>query len=202
MRWTGKLLKVVALVLAGTQAQAALIDYNEVVDGDLPNFNDTPQPFTLDTAGVNVWRGSSTTPTGSSTYELDYFTVALAAGLQITDYSLGISNFQYLPGSDNQTVSANIKITALSLIQRYATFDLVKDGTPTETNPVPLPWTDPLAVRTSYGRGADTRYSWDWEVTLTTAPISGVVPVPAALPMMGGGLILLAGLARRKRRPT
>jgi len=200
MTQIGKLLGVLALILAGTQSQAALINYDDRTDGDLPGINSTPASFFLDTVGLNVWRGSSATPTGTSSAELDYFTVSLAAGLRIDSYSMSISNFQDLPGSDDIFVSAFTLIRALDRIERYATYNLVEGGTPTETNPVPLPWTDPLSVTTNYGRGDQTRYSWDWEVTLTTSRSpDGVIPLPAGLPLLGGGLLLLAGLTRRKQ---
>ena len=187
--------------LAAWSAQAAVIDFDEAVDGDLPNYNDPPRLFTLDSAGVNRWRGSSTTPTATSTYELDHFAIDIAPGLLVSAYTLDISNLTELPGSSPGARIATTRITARDLIARYATLEYDDiTGTRTETNPIPLPWgpADALAVRTSYGRGSDTYYTWDWEVTLTTTP-AAVVPLPATLPLLTGALALGAALSHRAR---
>lgn len=188
-------LTAVVCVLA-TAGHAAVIDFDEAIDGDLPNFDDTPASFTIDTVGVNSWSGSSATPTADSgTFELDYFEVSLAPGLEIADYSLSLTNVQELPGSNPAgAINAIVRITATDLLLRYATLQV--GDSPEATNPVPLPWTDPLAIRTSYARGSETYFSYDWEVTLTAA----VVPLPASFPMLGMAVLLLGGVLRSRSR--
>jgi hypothetical protein len=183
-----------ALLLWATSSSATLVNYDEAADGDLPNFGETPASFTLDMEGLNRWKGSSATPTSasSSNFELDYFNIDIAAGLQITSYTLAISN---LVSTGTGTIQAILPILSQDLSTTYA--ELIEGAPPSSVTPISLPWgsADLLAVRTNYGRGSAQFFSWDWEVTLETARTA--VPAPATLALLGLGIAGF-GLTRRK----
>lgn len=180
-------------------AQASLVNYVEANDGDLSDNIFAPDVFALDTVGINSWSGTGESTGVQSNGDIDRFEVNLATGLKIVAYSMSVGNFVHFPDSDLVSANGWIQITAQDRIARYATHKYGDLGL-TVTNPVPLPWTDPLAVRVDYVMGNATHYTFDWQLTLTTAPINqAVVPLPAGLPLLGAGLAMLAGLRLRRR---
>jgi uncharacterized protein (TIGR03118 family) len=194
--WTFSL----ALVLSTSGAHAG--GYNEAVSGDLSNNGLLPTAVALG-AGSNLVLGSTGNP--GTGVDLDYFTVTVAAGTQLTALKvmagtapLGLAFLGLQAGSQVTVSPSSGSPAGLLGWSHYAASDIGADILPRiGTGFGASGFSGPLGPG-SYAfwiqdfNGGVSSYALD----LTVA----AVPEPAAAPGLLCGLAALAGLARRRRR--
>ena len=201
------LINLAVLGLSISSVNAALVNYDEAVSGDLIHLATT---FNFDTSGVNSVSGS--TEWASSGFDSDAFFFYLADGLQITDVSVVWSN-PSLANLPNGGLSWSFLAQAFSPPPLSSTtlllsaIHLPSSVAVTETVIVVAPYTGADRYWLSNGTGrsnaTDPLLPWhvsaSYDMSFTTAAIPAV-PVPAAVWLFGTALIGLVGFSKRKAR--
>ena len=199
------LISLALLGLSISSVNAALVNYDETVGGDLINGATT---FNFDTAGVNSVSGS--TEWASSGFDSDGFFFNLADGLQITDVSVVWSN-PSLANLPNGGLSWSFLAQAFSPPPLSSTtlllsaIHLPSSVAVTETVIVVAPYTGADRYWLSNGTGrsnaTDPLLPWhvsaSYDMSFTIAAIPAV-PVPPAVWLFGTGILGLIGFSKRK----
>jgi len=177
-------------------ASAALLNYNEAIDGEIGFFTHT---FTLDMAGNNLISGSGFR--NSTGFDNDSFFLNLANGLQIDDYSVSIQNVFQIGGVFHPQWALRELDTNTTLWN--VDFDLATNSILN----VFLAGSEPydfssysvlFGGSTPIGMLVDSA-GWNWQITIETSSIAPI-PLPAAFPLFGTGLGILGFLGWRRRR--
>lgn len=196
---------VICYLVLGVLAQAtqaAVVNYSESVNGELPS-NATPGPlFILDTVGVHIWNGSSfrdDTDAGARTEDLDWFKFDVTAGLRLTSVEFSTSNLV----NENWVASEYaLRIQAGTQETGPLEYGQVKDVIGSDPNydsfysDLPL---NPGTYLTSLvfagfnpawcPSGVECSASWEWTVAMTVDSSSHVVPIPAAVWLFGSAML-------------
>jgi hypothetical protein len=199
-----------ALFAQGQAAQAALVNYFETNDGELPSSAAAGPLFTLDMAGVHTWNGSTTAnyvDSFTQTLDQDFFKFDLTPGLQVTSIHLVTSSLV-----SSNWISTEFALRVQAGTQetgplKYADQRDVIGGDPQYDffySELPLSGTYLTSLRPLYGNtscpsGLQCSASWDWALTMTVAdPNAPVVPIPGAAWLFASALGVLGYLAKRK----
>ena len=184
------------VLLVSGQVNAAIIDYDESLDGDIsgnPNFH-------LDAVGANTWRGSvSFSGLG---HDFDDFSITLATPLQITAYSVVLSNPVVEDVSAEAIIRWILSESDPTTLQQD-NFDVFTSAQTMEVGPVITPFSAAVLnlSQSASCRGCPSSsylFGADYLVTVVTGAIPAV-PVPAAIWLFGTGLLGLIGFSKRRK---
>jgi len=199
------LLGFAVLLLLIHSANAALINYDESVDGDLPDPGLTT--FALDMAGNHSISGSTSwvQTSTSESWDFDEFFLTLAPSLVISNFAFSFSN------GIQQNITAEVVHRLLDFdagfLAQSAVYDIGNDSSTNQVNP---PYgTLPMSAlnyrfyndaRVQLGGTFQHPFSanWDWNVSITTSAVPAV-PIPAAIWLFGTALIGLVGFSKRRK---
>jgi len=184
--------------LLASPLSAAVLSYDESVDGDI-DFFDT---FSLD-IGTNTISGSSfvSFEDATNTFLFDgdsFFELVVPTGAQVDSITYAFSNVNVQPGSNGFGVGMHTP----SYIGDWE-IDIQYDSSPVsilnEILPLgPSTYNFDYYVYVVQGAGPVSGGDWDYTLTFEVNELSAV-PVPAAVWLFGSGLLGLVGMARRKK---
>lgn len=184
------------LGLPVSTVNAALVNYDEAVDGD---FSANPL-FILDTAGSNTWKGSFAW--NENGFDFDSWQMSLAPLLEVAAYSV---TFQNTASSVVPNGGLEIRLFAGSEFVQRDRIDVITNVQTTDVGTVVLPiQTLMLAVSNTAACNDDClavpgwSLSTDFEVEIVTRAINPV-PVPPAAWLFGSALIGVIGIGKRRK---
>jgi len=201
-----KLLPVIAAIscltgLSLSSAQAAVVAYNEIPDGEL----DGSQFFTF-MPGSNTVTGSTAANSPQGTTDFDFFSFKVSAGNQVTSVTYSFWNGAPNMGTDGYGLGMESASGHLGDWEIDVRNDAADKTDPTVVTDVPiLGGILPLGSGT-YNWNYDILWDFEndplstqggtWDYTIT---FDVEVPVPAAAWLFGSALLGLAGVARRQK---
>ena len=188
------------LGLSVTSANAALVNYDESVSGDLSQDGASPT-FTLDMVGANTWQGT-TSWNAPVSLDHDRFQISIDPSLQVINYSVTWSNLISNPASSSTTFRANLGDTPTTALQ-FNRVDVVSGLISQPGPPASLPITLPslfLNIGPAFCSGdmCDVGAQVDYLILIETAFVNPV-PLPAAVWLFGSALIGLVGFSKRRK---
>lgn len=210
MRRLIKLSGACMLLGASISVQAAIINYQESVSGDVAGV----PTFTVDTIGTHSISGNLaltdffnlSTFEDEGTFDTDDFLLNVLPGFSISDVRFSASQFSatsgYIAFEAVMGFRASGNINGNILQNGIVDFiSGLPDTTPIAGNP---PYVSDIYYL-ALGRGSacsnctsvTNSAAWDWTVEFDVNN-AAVVPVPAAVWLFGSGLIGLIGIARKK----
>jgi len=176
--------------------------YDESIDGDLTAHFDSPKDaFNITTTGSHTWLGSSYVGMNSSgglVWDDDWWTVTLANNFVVSDLLYSVNNLGGLPIGETATVAMNAGPN-----QYQRRYDLTTDLYEAAFGDLALLNDGVFDIRSSFSSCCSTAAvewtaAWDYEITLVVADNSPV-PVPAAVWLMGSGLLGLLSYFRNRK---
>ncbi len=195
-QWLGRVTGFL-LLFSAMSVNAIPLSVSET--SDFPNSNASTVNLGSFGVGLNtvsglVKRNSSPTTGGFGDYA-DFWDANLAAGLQITDIEIAISNHSGEAGFF--VGAADAIVGGFGPFSAQAYDDLIGDGVYSLSATV---GSYPFGSGQYYfgaatNVGTNTGYSYEWRINVESTS----VPEPAIVWLIGSGLIGLIGLARRKQ---
>lgn len=190
-----------SLLLVTSFSNAAIINYDEAISGDL-SLND----FTFDTVGNQTFKGNASVNMSGGVFSQDgdLFDFSILSGLEVTDV---IFNTTLVDSINVSNAAARTSIRNNGIVYYRDTIDFLgsTSGGVVDVNNLPIGQATNL-YRTGAGgtnlvlidSNEDYSISFDWELTFKVENASAQVPEPAALSLFAMGILGLT-IGRRKK---
>lgn len=180
------------LAMSAHSINAAVIEYEEAVDGDISQLGTSPV-FNFD-VGINTISGS--THFIVNDFDSDSFSIYLPNNLFVTEVTYTFDNVSTLPGTTGLGTSYAIHDSSGALGIGNS-IQILDDTSPITNFVIGLPLgEDTFRFTQLLGRGGD---GGSWDYTLSFEVVSTAVPIPPAFWLFGSGLLGLVGMTRRKK---